>query len=207
MPKVVNKGREQGVPVPPPDLRPYVPQITLPNGRECAFQCLHPSVVGFWMHWVDEQHYPHRANPSWCSGCLMGQTPHWNGYIGVLSLKTFNRYVMRIPTAAFRESGLFREKSESAALEGVVFTGWRFGKIKARNNPAVIELLDYEYQIPKPKPFPLFGALSRYWRMENLGDVDQVSVLEDFAELRRKWLEESRCKAEAMGLGKRRANS
>lgn len=205
MQRQVNKAGPTGAEVPPPDPRPYVPQITLPAERECHFQCLHPSVSGFWMHWVDNQHYPHVKDWNWCAGCKIGQTPRWEGFIGVLSLNTLKRFVMKVPAAAFRESGLFRERSDAGLLQGTIFTAYRFGKVKSKNNPAIIEVTSPTLPAPKPRPFPLYAALARYWRMETLDQVDQVSVLEDIKNIRVEALRDLAEKAREAGFIGRRS--
>lgn len=170
---------EVGVPVPPPDPRPYVPLITLPASRETAFLALHASVTGFLMHWANNQHLPHCREREWCAGCKMGQTPRWEGFLGVISLNTMNRFILRVPTSAFRNSGPFREKSDAGHLVGTVFTSYRFGATRSKTNPAVIELVEQDVPTPKVHPFPLFAALSRFWRMETLDALDVVKRPED----------------------------
>jgi hypothetical protein len=170
---------EFDVPSPPPDPRPYVPAISLPGNRETAFLALHASACGFLMHWVNNQHVPHCREHEWCAGCKMGQTARWEGYLGVISLNTMNRFILRIPCAAFRESGLFRDKSDAGQLAGTVFTSFRFGSTRSRTNPAVIELVEQAVPMPRGNPFPLLAALARYWRMETLDVLDQVKRPED----------------------------
>jgi hypothetical protein len=167
------------VPVPPPDPRPYVPAITLPVNRETAFVALHGSVMGFSMHWVEQQHLPHIRERQWCIGCRVGTTFRWEGFLGVVSLQTLNRFILRIPAAAFRNSGLFRERSDAGILAGTTFTGYRFGKGSGKNRPAMIELVDQLYPVPKLHPFPLKPALARYWRMETLDILEEVRSPED----------------------------
>lgn len=167
------------VPVPPPDPRPYVPLITLPGNRETAFLALHASVVGFLMHWVNNQHLPHCRDREWCAGCKMGQSPRWEGFLGVISLNTMNRFILRVPASAFRNSGVFRDKSDAGHLAGTVFSAFRFGATRSKTNPAVIELVDQVCPAPRVHPFPLYAALSRYWRMETLDCLDQVQRPED----------------------------
>lgn len=167
------------VPVPPPDPRPYVPAISLPGSRETAFLALHASVCGFLMHWVNNQPVPHPRDREWCAGCKIGQTPRWTGFVGVISLNTMNRFILGVPVAAFRESGEFRERSDAGHLAGTVFTSWRFGASKQKTNPAVIEIIKDGPPCPKMNPFPLFAALSRWWRMETLTAIDQVQRPED----------------------------
>jgi hypothetical protein len=165
-----------GVPVPPSDPRPYVPTISLPEAREATFLCLHPQVIGFKMHWLENQHVPCPRDRTWCSGCQYGQTPRWCGFLGVVSLTTKNRFIMRFPESAFRESGLFRERSDARLLQGCLFTAYRFGRGHAKNRPAVIEIVTPDVPPPVPKPFPLFAALSRYWRMETLDPLEPCPV-------------------------------
>lgn len=171
MQSLVNKDNSNGVPVPGPDPRPYVPHITLPSNRDTNLLALHQRVKGYLMHWLDGKHYPHIHDRSWCAGCQAGQTPRWTGYLGVLSVKTKNRYVLSIPAAAFREAGLFYEKSQTGCLAGTVFTGYRFGKMVSKNNPAVIEIVEQAVSFPRSNAFHLEAALARYWRRENLDDL------------------------------------
>lgn len=185
-----------GVPVPPPDPRPYVPSIILPGNRDTAFLALHDSVLGFLMHWVGNQDLPHVRDREWCAGCKLGQTPRWTGFLGVISLNTMNRFVLKVPAAAFRCSGHFRDRSDAGTLAGTVFTGYRFGKANSKTNPAVIELIDQTVPMPRSYPFPLKAALSRLWNMDTLDAVDEAKRPEDmhaklaaefisFAEVRR----------------------
>jgi hypothetical protein len=198
---------EAGVPVPPPDPRPYVPTITLPGNRETAFLALHSSAVGFLMHWVDKQHLPHPKDRHWCAGCKSGQTPQWTGFLGVISLNTMNRFILRIPAAAFRESGEFREKSDAGLLTGTVFTAWRFGKTNCKTNPAVIEIVRDNVPTPKMNEFPLIRALCRYWRMETADGIVEVKRPEDaqavlaaeFVTLAQHWKETRQKGKEAQG--------
>lgn len=177
--RVQQRAVQAGVPVPPPDPRPFVPHIKLPGSRETAFLALHASVCGFLMHWVNNQHVPHPRDRQWCAGCQMGQTPRWEGFLGVISLNTMNRFVLSIPAGAFRNSGLFRDKSDAGNLAGTVFTSYRFGATRSRTNPAVIELVDQACPMPRVHPFPLLPALARYWRMETLDAIDAVKRPED----------------------------
>jgi hypothetical protein len=133
------------------------------------------------MHWLGNQPDPHRRDREWCAGCKLGQSPRWEGYLGVISLKTLNRFVLKIPMAAFRESGLFRERSDAHGLVGTIFTAWRFGQGTGKNRPAVIEIESGHPPAPKIHPFPLTAALARYWRMENLDVVEEISRPEDMA--------------------------
>lgn len=167
------------VPVPPPDPRPFVPAITLPSGRETSFLALHDAVLGVPMHWVANQPVPHCKEREWCAGCRMGQTPRWEGFIGVISLRTMNRFILKIPAAAFRESGQFRDRSDAGHLAGTVFTSWRFGATNSRTNPAVIELVEHDLPVPKMRAFPLMAALSRWWRMETLDVLEFIKRPED----------------------------
>jgi hypothetical protein len=167
------------VPVPPPDPRPYVTPITLPGNRETAFMALHASVMGFRMHWVDNQHLPHIRDKQWCAGCRLGTSFRWEGFLGVVSCNTRNRFILRIPAAAFRNSGLFREKSDSRCLAGAIFTSYRFGKGTGKNRPAIIELLDNELPFPRAHAFPLEPALARLWNMERIDVVEQLPRPED----------------------------
>jgi hypothetical protein len=162
-------------PVPPPDPRPFVPPITLPTDRSTNFLALHARVVGYMMHWIDGRPLPHFREREWCAGCRMGQTPQWKGFIGVVSTLTHNRFILQIPPAAFRCSGLFKDKSDAGLLTGVVFTGFRFGDKPTKQSPAKIVLVDQVVPFPRSSPFPLLAALARYWNMENLDGLDQVN--------------------------------
>jgi len=163
-----------GVPVPPPDPRPYVPGITLPANREVSFLCLHDSVLGYPIHWFDKQSFPCPRDKSWCAGCKVGDTARWTGFIGVISVQSNNRFIARIPMAAFRESGLFKDKSDSKMLAGCVFTSWRFGQRAAKTNPVVIEMIENVGIYPRCKPFPLPAALARWWRVDSLDAFDAL---------------------------------
>jgi hypothetical protein len=170
---------ECNVPVPSPDPRPFVPAISLPANRETAFLALHASVCGFLMHWVNNQPIPHPRDREWCAGCKLGQTPRWTGFLGVISLNTMNRFILGIPKAAFRESGVFRDMSDAGMLAGTKFTSYRFGHAKSKTNPAVIEMVEDDYPVPRMNPFPLLPALARWWRMETLQTIDQVKRPEE----------------------------
>jgi hypothetical protein len=139
------------------------------------------------MHWLDGRPDPHRREKEWCAGCRLGQTPQWKGFLGVISTRTMNRFVLQIPPAAFRNSGLFKEKSDAGLLAGVLFTGHRFGEYKCKNSPARIVLVDQVVPHPKSHPFPLLGALARYWNMESLDVCDQVPNPEEWSDERKEW--------------------
>jgi hypothetical protein len=151
-----------------------VPGITLPANRELSFLCLHDQVVGFMMHWFDSQSFPCCVDREWCAGCKAGQTPRWTGYTGVISLESRNRFIVRIPQAAFRESGIFKDKSDRNLLVGTVFTSWRFGARPTRTRPVVIDVLENNNSHPRVKPFNLLSALSRWWKLDSLAGVEAV---------------------------------
>ena len=133
-------------------LSPYPATGKLPS---CA---LHASVVGFLMHWVNNQHLPHCRDREWCAGCKMGQSPRWEGFLGVISLNTMNRFILRVPASAFRNSGVFRDKSDAGHLAGTVFSAFRFGSTRSKTNPAVIELVD---QVCPPRASTRFPSTPR----------------------------------------------